>query len=127
MMTSRTPHKSAWPSTWFALAYIAFGPLVWAACHGFLYAIHWMLCVMLVRGIATAGLIYGALLLVTGLCAAGLIAAIWRPDALGRVMLAGASQEVQKFGRDAMRLLAVLSLFGVAAAGAAVVALPVCT
>lgn len=115
------------PSTWLALAYIAFGPLIWAACHGLLYAIHWMLCVWLVRGTATAGLILGALLMVIGLCAAILIFALWRPDTLARVMLAGTGQEVWRFSREAMRLLAALSLFGVAAAGAAVIALPVCT
>jgi hypothetical protein len=125
-MTSHTPQRPAWPSTWLALAYIAFGPLVWAACHGLLYAIHWMLCVMLVRGIAIPSLIYAALLGVTGLCVVALIAAIWRPDALGRHMLAGASQEVRQFSRDTMRLLAALSLFGVVAAGAAVVILPIC-
>lgn len=114
------------PSTWLVLAYIAFGPLVWAACHGLLYAAHWLLCVLLVRDILTAGAIHGVLLIIATVCAIILSLTIRCPDALAQFMLAGVSREAWMFSRSAMRLLAALSLFGVVAAGAAVLALPVC-
>jgi hypothetical protein len=118
--------RARYPSTWLALAYIAFGPLVWAACHGLLYAAHWLLCVLLVRDILTAGAIHGVLLIIATVCAIILSLTIRRPGALAQVMLAGVSREAWMFSRSAMRLLAALSLFGVVAAGAAVLALPVC-
>src|SRR5690606_16866778 len=118
--------RARYPSTWLALAYIAFGPLVWAACHGLLYSAHWLLCVLLVRDILTAGAIHGVLLIIATVCAIILSLTIRCPDALAQFMLAGVSREAWMFSRSAMRLLAALSLFGVVAAGAAVLALPVC-
>ena len=115
-------------STVLALIYIIIGPLVWAAYHSLIYASHWMLC-STGRADSTVlgfGIVPVSLLLLTALAASCLALAIAKPDMLARLFRLGSQPEIHQFSRKTMRLLAVLSLFGVIATGATTLFIPAC-
>lgn len=110
------------------LIYITYGPVLWGMYHGALYAIHWLLCAKLPPGttVLGVGLIPATLLLVSALACAAIVFGIARPDLVANLLKANTRPEFFAFSRKAMRLLAILSLFGVAAAALTVAFLPAC-
>jgi hypothetical protein len=104
------------------ILYIAFGPLVWGLHLAAMYGPQALLC--------ARGLSGGVALVVAGstLPAVAVLAfALLAPATLARAMAAGGWPEPQqRFIRMLMLALSALSLFGVAAAGAAALILPAC-
>lgn len=113
------PHASAIRT----LIYIAFGPLIWALHLTAVYGAHALLCA---RGIAPAV----ALAVVLGVTAVALVllaSAIAVPRSARWIVRIGAEDGGDGGFHDRlMRLLAALSAFGVAWAGAAAVIVPAC-
>lgn len=113
-----------------ALAYLVAGPLAWAGHLLLVYAPQAALCAFRLTGTAAVetSIVRVMVIGVTVLAASAMIAAIAAPRALARLLRATAFLEGGngRFMIAVMRLLAVLSLAGVAWAGSAALVLPPC-
>lgn len=109
-------------STVPTLIYLLFGPSVWGLHLLAIYGPQSLLCARGLDG-AVAPLVGAATLI----CVLLLLAALLAPGRLGQLLRATGWPEAQRsFNEGVVRVLAVLSLFGVLAGGATVLFLPAC-
>lgn len=112
-------------STAGSLAFLAFGPIVWALHLAVSYGGHAALCA--VGPAAQGGTLPLLLAAATAMAAIILVVALLRPGLVRRALRAmPASSTEAGFATTVMRFLGVLSLMGVAFAGLAMLILPLC-
>lgn len=120
-----TEHRS----TMQTIAYLLFGPIVWAAHLTLIYGAQSVACAVLAPSLRPA---FGALdavqlTIVVATIAALLIVAVgWYALTNPGGAMSEGKDEGTPFIEDTMRLLVVLSAFGISAAGSAALVLPTC-
>ncbi len=113
-----------------ALTFLLIGPLLWAGHLFLVYALQAVLCAFRITGTAVVDplLIEAAVAALTLAVAAALLLALWRPRRTAGLLRAAGLLDGENgaFMVSVMRLLAALSLAGVAWAGATVLLLEAC-
>lgn len=101
------------------------GPLIWGAHFGIVYAAHHLIC--LLAGNSAAFWAQLAVIMATVAAVLALLLAIFKPEIMQhRVRYETAQKISRSFLTSVMRLLALLSVFGVLWAGSAALLLPAC-
>lgn len=101
------------------------GPLIWGLHFGIVYATHHLIC--LLTGNSAALWAQLAVIAATLVALLALLLAIVKPSILLRMTGSGSGSETSRsFLAGIMRLLALLSIFGVFWAGSAALFLPAC-
>lgn len=117
-------------STAGTVLYMLLGPVLWAAHFTIAYAAHWSLCATGLADIRIIGI--GIVPMIITLATLAMLAVLaWaslRPRRAARIFRAGGWENpAQSFHASVMRLLALLSAFGIIAAALSPLMLPVCT
>ncbi|MAW82104.1 MAG: hypothetical protein CMI63_17845 [Parvularcula sp.] len=110
---------------WRATLYSLFGPLLWTLHFALVYGGQHVACAAPVS--AASAWITGGIIAATIIIAIPLSVASFRADVLAKLFaLSDSNVDTSRFLVRAMRLLSLLSLFGVIWAGAAAAFLPAC-
>nr|CAD6438782.1 hypothetical protein REQ54_04750 [Rhizobium sp. Q54] len=112
-----------------AILFMLIGPIAWAGHFLLVYGGQAALCAFQNSGIFILPQIYGSVLVVavTVLVGAQLTYAAWKPESVARILRFDADEhDSQVFASRVMRLLTLLSLFGVFWAGAAAFFIDAC-
>ncbi|MBB2971395.1 hypothetical protein [Mesorhizobium sp. RMAD-H1] len=112
-----------------AILYLLVGPIIWAGHLLLVYGPQSALCAFRITGMAAAEawLISGLVMGVTVIAMAAIAVILWRPHRTARLFrFHTASDDNRSFAISVMRVLGVLSLFGVAWAGATTLLLDPC-
>jgi hypothetical protein len=108
------------------LIFVHFGPIVWALHLGFSYALHAAICEADERLPLDPSALPWLLGAGTAAAALALIVGLLLPDVVGTPLHAARGGEVGTFVTSLMRLLALLSLFGVGYFGLSMLLVPIC-
>jgi hypothetical protein len=117
-------------STFGTLTYVLIGPIIWAAHFSAIYAVQSVGCAIAGADMAVQRdfVILTVVWVATGAAITVLSAALVAPRGSGRMLGAGSWPAPQPASyRRIMTILAVLSVFGIAAAAGVTLFLPVCT
>lgn len=122
-MTDRTDTTSRRADTAAgALLYLLLGPILWAGHLTAIYGTQSVLCAK-----AAADAVPAIIAVVTALALALIAVAVLAPSRTARLFAGSAwSESTQRFMRNAMVTLALLSAFGIAAQGAIALFIPTC-
>ncbi|MEF3077040.1 hypothetical protein V2P20_18590 [Methylobacter sp. Wu1] len=101
------------------------GPLIWGVHFGMVYALHHFIC--LLTGNSAAFWAQSAIIAATLAALLALLLAVFKPEIIQRLVRYETAQKIsQSFLTGVMRLMALLSVFGVLWAGSAALLLPAC-
>ncbi|WAK02639.1 hypothetical protein [Methylobacter sp. YRD-M1] len=102
------------------------GPLIWGVHFGIVYAAHHLIC--LLTGNSAAFWAQLAVIAATIAALLALLLSIFKPEIMQHMVRYESAQNISRsFLTGVMRLMALLSVFGVLWAGSAALFLPACT